>query len=81
MPANDIPCKFDPEHGTFRTPVKLSQHYAAVHADVWTPKPKNLRRYRCEFPAGTCFVIRRRMSSSVTQNRRARLFARIMLAD
>lgn len=47
MPANDIPCKYDPDHGVFRTPVKLSQHYASVHSDVHTPKPPNLHRYRC----------------------------------
>lgn len=63
MPANDILCKYDPDHGIFRTPVKLSQHYAAVHADVWTPKPKNERRYRCSI----CGGVFRNPSSHVQQ--------------
>lgn len=63
MPANDIPCKYDASHGTFRTPVKLSQHYVAEHADVWTVRARNLRRYRCEL----CGHIFRNPSSHIQQ--------------
>ena len=49
---NNMPCKFDPEHGTFATPPKLAQHYREVHGDVWQPKPPNTRRYRCAICGG-----------------------------
>jgi hypothetical protein len=53
MPANNLVCKFDPSHGLFITPVKLSQHYAAEHGDAWTPKGPNLKQYRCRLCGGT----------------------------
>lgn len=52
MPANNLVCRYDASHGTFVTPVKLSQHYRAEHADVWTPNPPNLRQYRCRLCGG-----------------------------
>lgn len=52
MPANNLVCKFNASHGTFVTPVKLSEHYRAEHADVWVGNPPNVRQYRCRLCGG-----------------------------
>jgi hypothetical protein len=63
MPANNLVCKFDPSHGLFITPVKLSEHYRDAHGDQWTPNPPNVKQYRCRL----CHGVYRNPSSHVHQ--------------